>query len=71
MFVTRAHHGKEAPEGKSRKTEPEHNPVESEKAKEAQRRRGDKTADLGSIDRVKVEILDFGPDERAFPQGLV
>ena len=71
VLATRAHRGEKAPEGKSRKTEPEHNPVESEEAKEAERGRRNKTADLGSIDRVEVKILDFRPDERAFPQGLV
>ena len=71
VLATGAHHGEKAPEGKSRKTEPEHNPVESEEAKEAERGRRNKTADLGSIDRVEVKILDFRPDERAFPQGLV
>ena len=71
MFATRAHHGKKAPEGKSCESEPEHNPVESEEAKEAERLRGDKTADLGGVDRVEVEILDFGPYERAFAQCLV
>ena len=71
MFATRAHHGEKAPEGKSLKTEPEHNPVESEEAKEAERGRRNKTADLGSIDRVEVEILNYLPDESAFPQGLV
>ena len=45
--------------------------MEGEEAEKAERRRGDKTADLGSIDGIEVEILDFGPDERAFPQGLV
>ena len=45
--------------------------MESEEAKEAERGRRNKTADLGSIDRVEVKILDFRPDERAFPQGLV
>jgi len=71
VFATRAHHGKEAPEGKSCESEPEHNPVESEEAKEAERGRRNKTADLGSIDRVEVEILNFRPDESVFPQGLV
>ena len=71
MFATRAHHGKKAPEGKSCESEPEHNPVESEEAKEAERLRGDKTADLGGVDRVEIKILDFRPDESAFPQGLV
>ena len=45
--------------------------MESEEAKEAERRRGDKTADLGGVDRVEIKILDFRPDESAFPQGLV
>ena len=45
--------------------------MKSEEAKEAERGRRNKTADLGGIDRVEIKILDFGPDERAFPQGLV
>ena len=45
--------------------------MQGEEAEEAKRGRGNKTADLGSIDRVEVEILDFRPDESAFPQGLV
>ena len=45
--------------------------MESEEAEKAERCRGDKTADLWGIDRVEIEILDFRPDERAFPQGLV
>ena len=45
--------------------------MEGEEAEEAERRRGDKTADLGGVDGVEIEIFDFGPDERAFPQGLV
>jgi len=45
--------------------------VEGEEAKEAERRRGDKAPDLWNIDRIEVEIFNFRPDERAFPQGLV
>ncbi len=45
--------------------------MEGEEAEEAKRGRGNKTADLGGIDRVEVEILDFGPYERAFAQCLV
>ena len=45
--------------------------MEGEEAEKAERRRGDKTADFGRVHRVEVEILDFGPDESAFPQGLV
>lgn len=71
MFATRAHHGEKAPEGKSRKTEPEHNPVESEEAEKSEGSRGDKAPDLWNIDRIEVEIFDFGSDESAFPQGLV
>ena len=71
MFATRAHHWEKAPEGKSCKSEPEGNPMESEEAEKAERCRGDKTADLWGIDRVKIEILDFGSDEHAFAQGLV
>ena len=71
VAATGAHHGEKAPEGKSRKTEPEHNPVESEEAKEAERGRRNKTADLRGINRVEIEILNFRPDERAFAQCLV
>jgi len=71
MFATLAHHGEEAPESKRSKAQPERNPVEGEEAKEAEGGGGHKTADLGGIDGVKVEILNFGPDERAFPPGLV
>ena len=63
VFATRAHHGEKAPEGKSCKAEPEGNPMESEEAEKAERCRGDKTADLWGIDRVEIEILDFGTDE--------
>ena len=71
VFATRAHHGTEAPKGESGQAQPEGNPMESEEAEEAKRGRGNKTADLRGIDRVEIEVLDFGPDERAFPQGLV
>ena len=71
MAATGAHHGEKAPEGKSRKTEPEHNPVESEEAEEAEGSGRNKTADLRGINRVEIEILNFRPDESAFPQGLV
>jgi hypothetical protein len=71
VFATLAHHGEKAPEGKSRKAEPEHDPMEGEEAEKAQRFRRYKTADLWGIDGIEVEILNFGPDERAFAQGLV
>jgi len=45
--------------------------VEGEEAKKAERRRGDKAPDLCSINGIEVEVLNFRPDERAFPQGLV
>ena len=45
--------------------------MEGEKAEKAKRCRRNKAADLWSIDGIEVEILDFGSDERAFPQGLV
>ena len=45
--------------------------MQGEEAEEAERRRGDKTADLWGVDGIEVEIFDFGSDERAFPQGLV
>ena len=45
--------------------------MKGEEAKEADRRRGNKATDLWEIDGVEIEILDFGPDERAFSQGLV
>ena len=45
--------------------------MQGEEAEEAQRRRGDKTAELGGVDGVEIEILDFGSDQRALAQGLV
>ena len=45
--------------------------MKCEEAEKSERRRGDKTADLGGVDGVEIEILDFGSDEGAFPQGLV
>ena len=45
--------------------------MEGEEAEKAQRFRRYKTADLWSIDGIEVEILNFRPDESAFPQGLV
>ena len=45
--------------------------MEGEEAEKSERRRGDKATNLWSIDGIEVEILDFGSDERAFPQGLV
>jgi hypothetical protein len=71
VFATRAHHGKEAPKGESGQAQPEGHPVKSEEAEKSERCRGYKSADLGGVDGVEIEILDFGPDERAFPQGLV
>ena len=71
VFATRAHHGKETPEGKSRKAEPEDDPVKGEEAEKSEGSRGYKTADLWGVDGIEVEILNFRPGERAFPQGLV
>jgi hypothetical protein len=62
VFATLAHHGEQAPEGKSRKAKPEHDPMEGEEAEEAKRGRGNKTANLWGIDRVEIKILDFGSD---------
>ena len=45
--------------------------MEGEEAEEAKRGRGNKTADLWGIDGIEVEILNFRPDESAFPQCLV
>ena len=45
--------------------------MEGEEAEKSERRRGDKATNLWSIDGIEVEILNFGSDERAFPQGLV
>ena len=45
--------------------------MEGEEAEEAERARRNKTADLWGIDGIEVEILNFRPDESAFPQGLV
>jgi len=63
VVTTGAHHGEKTPEGKSRKAKPERDPMEGEKTKEAERRYGDKATDLWGIDRVEIEILDFGSDE--------
>jgi len=71
VFATRAHHGKEAPKGESGQAQPEGHPVKSEEAEKSERCRGDKATDLWSINGIEVEILNFGPDERAFAQGLV
>jgi len=71
VFATRTHHGEKAPEGKSRKAEPEDDPVKGEEAEKSEGSRGYKTADLRGIDGIEVEILNFGSDERAFAQGLV
>ena len=71
VIATRAHHGKEAPKGESGQAQPEGHPVKSEEAEKAERCRGDKTADLWRIDGIEIEILDFGPYEGAFAQGLV
>jgi len=45
--------------------------VKGEEAEKSEGSRGYKTADLGGVDGIEVEILNFRPDERAFPQGLV
>ena len=45
--------------------------MEGEEAEKSKRRRGDETADLWGIDGIEIEILNFRPDESAFPQGLV
>ena len=45
--------------------------MEGEEAEEAKRRRGDKPADLGGIDGIKVEILDFRSDQGTLAQGFV
>ena len=71
VFATRAHHGKEAPKGESGQAQPEGHPVKSEEAEKSERRCGDKAPDLWGVDGIEVEILNFRPDERAFPQGLV
>ena len=71
VFATRAHHGKEAPKGESGQAQPEGHPVKSEEAEKSERCRGYKSADLGGVDGVEIEVLDFGPDKRAFPQGRV
>ena len=63
MFATRAHHGKEAPKGESGQVQPEGHLVKCEEAEKSERRRGDKTADLGGVDGVEIEILDFGSAE--------
>ena len=66
-----AHHGKEAQKGESGQAQPKGHPMKGEEAEEAERGGGDEATDLWSIDRVEVEILDFRPDESAFPQDLV
>jgi len=45
--------------------------MEGEEAEEAEGHRGDKTADLGCIDGVEVEILDFGSNQGVLAQGLI
>jgi hypothetical protein len=45
--------------------------MEGEKTKEAERRCGDKATDLWGIDRVEIEILDFGSDECCFSESLI
>ena len=45
--------------------------MEGEEAEKSKRGRGDETADLWGIDRIEIELLDFGPYERAFAQCLV
>jgi hypothetical protein len=62
VAATRAHHGEKAPEGKSRKAEPEDDPVKGEEAEKSERRRWNKTANLWGIDRLEIKILNFGPD---------
>jgi len=45
--------------------------MEGEEAEEAERRRGDKTADLRGIDRVEIEILNFGSNQACFTQNFI
>ena len=66
-----AHNWEKAPQGEGGKAEPKDDPVEGKEAEKAQGRGGHEAADLRGIDGVKIKILDFGTDERAFPQGLV
>ena len=45
--------------------------MEGEEAEKAERRRRHKPTNLWGIDGIEVEILNFRPDESAFPRGLV
>jgi hypothetical protein len=45
--------------------------MEGEEAEEAERRRGDKTADFWGIDRVEIEILNFGSNQACFTQNFI
>jgi len=45
--------------------------MEGEKAEEAEGCHGHKTTDLGCIDGVEVEILDFGSNQGFLAQGLI
>ena len=45
--------------------------MEGEEAEETERRRRNKATDLGGIDGIEVEILDFGTDQGALAQGFV
>jgi len=45
--------------------------MEGEEAEETERRRGNKATDLGGIDGIEVEILDFRTDQGALAQGFV
>ena len=45
--------------------------MEGEEAEETERRRGNKATDLGGIDGVEVEILDYGSNQGVLAQGHI
>jgi len=66
-----AHRRQKTPKGKSCQAKPEDDPVEGEEAEEAEGGRRNKAADFGSVDRVKIEVLNLRTEEAALSKGLV
>ena len=71
MSPARAQGRQESPQGKACQGQPQQDPVQSEKTKEAQRSGRNEPTDLGGSDRIEIQILDFRADKRVFAEGAV
>ncbi len=67
----RTHGREQPPKCKTSQPKPKQDPVKGEKTEKSKRSGRHEAADLGGLQRIKIEVLDLRADQGAFPEGSV